>query len=772
MGIRPVAAPPAEPAAAHVRVVGDALAIDGRPTFLFGGELQYYRVRAPDFDAARTHALWAEKLDRLRDLGANLLTTYVPWDYHELAPGRFDFTGARDLPRFLALAADRGFFIVVRPGPFILSEWPYGVGSYGAIPLWWKRANRGELVRERSGRAFHWHLLFPPLGRFRNAQPSYASQAFLEATGRWFAAVAPIFRPFMGPGRPIVALQIDNETNLFWSDAYTIDFHPAALARYHERLRERYRTVGGLSRAYARRYSRFEDVRPPARRGTGPRHRDWFDHQHALVGEYLAALRALWLGQGFREPDLLFLTNDTFQTFPTRDLVLPNGVVKNSVGLHALDCYPRCYPVPHARLFDKPYEMDVAAKLLDRYNDLYLGPSRFSMGIEVQGGHFATKVSPEATRQTLLRLVAHGVKAIGVYVVAGGLNFDGSRYDFEAAIPYDGSASERAPVLAAVARLLRENEPALLESRAVESPVALLVSARMLAAGYGLAGEQRIFGDELRALFGWLANAGLNPEIEDLGLAQAADLRRFRAIVFPCSGAISEEEAAKLEAFVEAGGTLVQLFEPGPLAHTLFPHGRAAAPFFTPGRARFAVDGLYGEIPADLRSAPRLLPPADAATVLEAQGALGYARPHGRGRAIFLACSPAGVFSRSEYFVAEDAGLEARALFARRLFRAAGVRRILACGEPREEAHARLVRSSGESFWFVFSGHDAGRVTVRARGLAALGIGAGERWVVEEVFGDRRRGPWAASGAALREEGIALDLERYGATVLRARREA
>ncbi|MFO0750790.1 MAG: hypothetical protein U1F43_34740 [Myxococcota bacterium] len=34
--------------------------IDGEPTFLYGGDLPYFRVRAEDGDAAETQRRWAE----------------------------------------------------------------------------------------------------------------------------------------------------------------------------------------------------------------------------------------------------------------------------------------------------------------------------------------------------------------------------------------------------------------------------------------------------------------------------------------------------------------------------------------------------------------------------------------------------------------------------------------------------------------------------------------------------------------------------------------
>ncbi|MHC4391877.1 MAG: beta-galactosidase, partial [Planctomycetota bacterium] len=188
----------AAPPGPHTRITAEGLIVDGVPFHPFGGEFQYFRVRDADWDGPRTHELWAARLDTLRAAGLNTISTYIPWDYHAPEAGRYDWSGPRDVGRFLELAAERGFKLIVKPGPFILAEWPHGFGSYGAVPLWWRSANKEALVRDRRRKIFHWHPV---------------------------AALCPHLRDHLGPGGAIIAVQLDNETNLFWSDLYRIDWH-------------------------------------------------------------------------------------------------------------------------------------------------------------------------------------------------------------------------------------------------------------------------------------------------------------------------------------------------------------------------------------------------------------------------------------------------------------------------------------------------------------------------------------------------------------------
>lgn len=78
---------------------------------------------------------WLLLLVRLRQMGANAISTYVPWGWHELQPGVFDFAGAthpqRNLVRFVHLCRLPGLRLILKPGPFVDAEL---LG--GGIPLW------------------------------------------------------------------------------------------------------------------------------------------------------------------------------------------------------------------------------------------------------------------------------------------------------------------------------------------------------------------------------------------------------------------------------------------------------------------------------------------------------------------------------------------------------------------------------------------------------------------------------------------------------------
>ncbi len=50
----------------------------------------------------------------------------MAWNYHELAEGKWDFTGDRNVAAFITLAGEMGLYVILRPGPYICSEWDFG----------------------------------------------------------------------------------------------------------------------------------------------------------------------------------------------------------------------------------------------------------------------------------------------------------------------------------------------------------------------------------------------------------------------------------------------------------------------------------------------------------------------------------------------------------------------------------------------------------------------------------------------------------------------
>ncbi|MFL4475874.1 beta-galactosidase family protein [Paeniglutamicibacter sp. MACA_103] len=152
----------------------------GKPHRILSGSIHYFRVHPSQ---------WADRLERLAAMGLNTVDTYIPWNFHEAVRGRPDFTGRRDLGRFIDLAAEAGLDVIVRPGPYICAEW-----DNGGLP-WW--VTRGKMGRLRC-----------------------ATSEFTTEVARWLDLVMPVLIPRQAAhGGPIVAVQVENEYGSYGDDA-------------------------------------------------------------------------------------------------------------------------------------------------------------------------------------------------------------------------------------------------------------------------------------------------------------------------------------------------------------------------------------------------------------------------------------------------------------------------------------------------------------------------------------------------------------------------
>src|SRR4051794_1559193 len=85
------------PAAAKARfnVSDGQFVLDGQPFQVLAGEMHYPRI---------PHELWRDRMQKLKSLGLNTLTTYVFWNVHEPRPGHYDFSGNLDVAAYIRMA--------------------------------------------------------------------------------------------------------------------------------------------------------------------------------------------------------------------------------------------------------------------------------------------------------------------------------------------------------------------------------------------------------------------------------------------------------------------------------------------------------------------------------------------------------------------------------------------------------------------------------------------------------------------------------------------
>ena len=158
---------------------GEHFLLDGEPFLIISGSMHYARVPQP---------YWRDRLRKMRALGLNTLCTYVFWDLHEPEPGKFDFTGNLDVAAYIRAAQEEGLWVILRPGPYVCSEW-----DFGGLPSW---------------------LLSDAHIKVRSTDPR-----FLEAAAKYLRQVGKQLAPLqITRGGPIIMAQVENEYGSFGHD--------------------------------------------------------------------------------------------------------------------------------------------------------------------------------------------------------------------------------------------------------------------------------------------------------------------------------------------------------------------------------------------------------------------------------------------------------------------------------------------------------------------------------------------------------------------------
>lgn len=117
----------------------------------------------------------------MRALGFNAIQYYIPWNFHEIYEGQYDFSGGRNFTEFSRIASELGMYSLLRLGPYVCGEW-----ENGGLP-WW--------------------LLNKNISMMRTSE-----QGFKTAVKKWFSVLLPLVQPLLRKnGGPVLMVQVENE---------------------------------------------------------------------------------------------------------------------------------------------------------------------------------------------------------------------------------------------------------------------------------------------------------------------------------------------------------------------------------------------------------------------------------------------------------------------------------------------------------------------------------------------------------------------------------
>ena len=169
----------------RIRYDGHCMTIDGKDVFIYSGAFHYFRC---------PKELWRDRFEKIREAGFNAVETYVAWNWSEpdMPKSLNDFSkvNVSDFDEWLTMAEQFGFYVLVRPGPYICAEW-----DTGGYPQW-------LLTKKPADWQGDW---------LRGNEPTY-----LAWCKHWYDAVCPVIAKHQitrkAPGQPgVVMMQIENE---------------------------------------------------------------------------------------------------------------------------------------------------------------------------------------------------------------------------------------------------------------------------------------------------------------------------------------------------------------------------------------------------------------------------------------------------------------------------------------------------------------------------------------------------------------------------------
>ena len=159
------------PAGHEISLNSRSLLFDGQPVFPVMGEFHYSRTPANE---------WREELRKMKAGGVDIVSTYAFWIHHEEIQGQWDWSGPRDLRKFIQTCGELGLKVIVRCGP-----WCHGEVRNGGFPDW----------VQKSG----WKL--------RSTDTN-----FLAATKVLYGEIAKqLSGELWKDGGPVIGIQVENE---------------------------------------------------------------------------------------------------------------------------------------------------------------------------------------------------------------------------------------------------------------------------------------------------------------------------------------------------------------------------------------------------------------------------------------------------------------------------------------------------------------------------------------------------------------------------------
>jgi len=549
---------------------GISFRIGDRRLFLHSGEIHYFRTHPSQ---------WKDSLEKIKKANLNAISLYVPWNWHEIEEGELDFIGRTDPQRnligFLDMAQSLGLFIVLRPGPYICSEW-----LNGGIPSWLLNKHHEILALDYEGNKCNDKgMIYPVI--------TYSHPTYLNYVQKWLRSVIGVVRPYLyQKGGGIINIQLDDEQS-YWrileQDPTFADYNPVIIGgdgfpnRFGAWLKDKYVEIDVLNRAFKTNYADFDAIRPPYKPLSSivalPSYLEWYWFKLSEIDNYIKNLYMMVRNEGVMET-ISTLCHYLFA--PMAWVKFTKFIKENKLDIILTNQY---YSAPLFEISDmREDKLGSIAANQEIYRAAIKGAGTPPILMEIQSAMSAHLTGPEM--EELYRLViAEGIKGLNYYIFAGGENppefvlSNGRSYDISAPIGYRGEIRPHYQEIQNLGTILKNFESSIIESKPLsdtcigfyEPYEACMNQGNLLDLGFR--DDYRSFMYEYfnyficrsRGLdfFTLLTHSGVNFDMEDIEYTSLVDLLKKPSLWVLGMDFMAKKIQEKLAAYVRQGGTLI-----------------------------------------------------------------------------------------------------------------------------------------------------------------------------------------------------------------------
>lgn len=145
--------------------------VNDKPFYAISGEIHFSRLEEDK---------WEDEIIKMKMGGINIISSYIFWIHHEEIEDEFDWSGNKNLRKFIKLCEKHDMFVIIRIGPFV-----HGESRNGGFPDW---------------------LFGRPFDLREN------DEEYLKYTERFFSEISKQIQGLtFKNGGPIIATQLENE---------------------------------------------------------------------------------------------------------------------------------------------------------------------------------------------------------------------------------------------------------------------------------------------------------------------------------------------------------------------------------------------------------------------------------------------------------------------------------------------------------------------------------------------------------------------------------